>query len=394
MRRALCVGVIAIAACTGQSGGPHASGPPGDVTVIASLDGSETHEVLAVDDVDGVRTITDDAAGTITFAITPPASVSLIIPDGNYNRSYVGVVPGDVLSFATQPLPPDVVHAVAAPPYAGATSYSFGDGYEMVLQADTPTAQLFTEGAGAEDVLALANDANGPIAWTAALGQTLDGTTLTLPDAWQALDTFAASYDGLPQVPIEAHVYYAEMSSPGVRPAYASVPAVANVTGPHADVAVPRAHFGGATMAVTSSFFTHDPIGNNSARVIVPTASSMHFDAGALFLPWITDVAYDASARTASWSATPGTGLEGDDVVAQLQWLTPDGVTGSWVVTAPPGATTVTIPQVPVGEPVGTIQGVIVEIDDYDGIDGFVQLSSSTHRGIPVRATMGSNLPQ
>src|SRR5262249_44265569 len=115
--RAWCVGLAIAAGCTGGGAdrrldwGP--PGPPGDVTVIVDLNGNETYTTIAVDDADGVRTITDDAIGTFTVSVHPPAAVSQIVPGASYAMSFVGVEPGDTLCFACPALPTDVEHTVS-----------------------------------------------------------------------------------------------------------------------------------------------------------------------------------------------------------------------------------------------------------------------------------------
>lgn len=389
MRWAALCGLVS--ACT--AAGPKASGPPGDVRAIVSRDDARTGTALAVSDPDGVRTITDDARGTITFRVTPPASVTWEIAGANYYATYTGVEPGDVLCFICPDQPATVATTtVAAPALAGAARYSFGDGDEIHYDAPAPQVDLRTEAAGPHDVLVVASDdAGAPLAWNAALGQILDGGTLSLPGAWRAVDTFTATFDGLPAMPVELHVQRAEMSNASGRPPYAFFPTVVTTTGgPHADVAVPTADFGGPTMIVLAQLWAsgHDQI--DAWSEVVPSATSVHVDAATALLPWITDVAYDAGSRTVTWQHTPGDVSIADGLTVRLSWIDAAGVTGTWTLVAAPDATEVTFPALPDDPALPAVTSATVELDDFRDVTSYAQRRSSTTAGDATRLRMTS----
>ncbi|HTJ47252.1 MAG TPA: hypothetical protein VL463_34360 [Kofleriaceae bacterium] len=379
----ICAGC---ASCVAPKGQP---GTPGDVTAIVSFDDIPIGLGLAVSDYDGVRSISADAHGTITFRVTPPASVTVTSATSLYAMTFTGIEPGDLICFPCPAQAPTAPTTIAVAPRSDAASYTFGNGEEIHFDAAQPSVEMYA-GGGVHDVLAVANDGAGaPIAYTAAPGQTLAGGTLTLPSDWHPIDTFTADFDGLPATPVEMHLLRAESSAANRPAAYGFQYTIASTTGSHASVQVPTASFGGLSMTVVAELWADGYDQLDAWRAILPVASSVHVDVPTELLPWIAGVAIDRDARAVSWSYSRAP-HDADGVRVILEWVDAAGITRQWTLYAAPDATSVAFPELPDGSQLPATFDADVELDDFRAPHGYAELRSSTEHGDDSRFRFSS----
>jgi hypothetical protein len=289
-----------------------------------------------------------DATGHTSHMVTTAASVTLIKPSGNQGTvTIMAVQPGTTLRFGALWKPRATV-ATMHVTWPAETAGAFYDvetpcgGFGTYYQESSGQVALDARCTGPFGAV-IASYLDGEVREYMTLSnQTVsDGGTIAFTGSWTPVQSFLASYTGLPNnttlIGTLAETYgqeryfdsSASMSSFSTNGsgalAFALPPAVGSELHEQVD-----AYMNAGNQSVGRRLAYTDPTG---------------FDLGAALAPNITTASFNATASTLSWTTEAGAAPQ--VVRADLHYPGTTNSYPTWVVVAPGSVTSVTIPQLP-----------------------------------------------
>ena len=369
----LAAGLLALAACAE----PHPEPEPTTLTVraldrmgapvagveVMGNDAAGARVDQAVTGVDGRATLSVPAGGSVTAHDADPAVPAELVQHQWY--TVLAVEPGDELHVpiargpeprrampvSAPPLPPRASRFSATGPCAESNAAAGGEAATLWLDRRCPA-----HGPMVLSAMAPGPDAASVVAYVEAADVDLSGTEVAVTGAWAApTHTFTVELAGLPADGGQVSVARGALVD-GYPVHWVDLPVVA--TGPTGTASASRPSIGDGVvhrLAVAGGDFCRSQ-GRGYTRARVADVDRFAFDLGDL-LPPITDVT--VGERALSWTGGAAATVSGLSVRLDAARGSGDvvGQGRSWTVVAPPGASTVALPDVGFEWPAGPGQG-------------------------------------
>jgi hypothetical protein len=300
-------------------------------------------------DADGVATADDIEAGStlIILIAAPPTGA----PPGSQALVIVGVEPGDDIHIDPEDREGTLLGAmnITWEPFAGASNYFVDTGCSSTITSDNVTTLDFFLGcAPGGEIAALIRAADGAdttLAWLGGLGLYDAEQPFELGDNWAVPRNLDVTLSEIPSEARQARI--------GLRPSRAGVVfqrvdmPVIELTEATAEVTLPLPRAFADSDLVTLDFQSNQPsFGENSLAVrVAPSETELAVALAGELVPWYGSPLYDSEARALHWARSSG--VDPDAQFLSMFWMDKDGTAGATFIMAPPGITSVTVPELP-----------------------------------------------
>ena len=348
------------------------AGPLAVTVVVVNDLGPEPGATVVFQDATGhvLATVTTDASGRASQVVEAGSQVTAVLgtPENVELVTVEGVTPGDTITahdataatFANAQVSIDALPDAAPPP--GTDSYLVNVGNCYAAFESTPMLLPLTldcENGGTFPVLveALNSDDPNPLGFTYQNGNTLplDGgiAHVSLNGAWSTVSpTQSISLANVPSA-LTTYTSYGEIAN-GValgQPSYVTPDGDGGATG---TFPVHPGYAASAQSEANVSSYRNSGVAVSAVATRTPPSDggSSSFDLSTL-LPLIDDVTLDSSQPgrpTVTWVTEAGSLAAASGTLAVLTWTAPDdasGIFGTWMILAPPTATSVQAPELP-----------------------------------------------